>query len=86
MFYKVSFELPLHFVVMDGRELKVGDTVFETDGDGKEYATIGYNPMGKNHQAVFGHDKEHDQPMYAVSGENCPIACQRKYPKCEWFF
>lgn len=91
---KVYFEMCMHFG-RRGREglrdLTKNHFVFTRDDAGIEFVTLAFNPAEKNRQGEKVRDIEHDQRLYAVGGENCPLVSLRKYlnllnPKCDAFF
>lgn len=91
---KVYFEMCMHFGRRgrEGlRELTKNHFVFTRDDAGIEFVTLAFNPSEKNRQGEKVRDIEHDQRLYAVGGENCPLVSLRKYinllnPKCTAFF
>ena len=91
---KVFFEVVLHFG-RRGREglrdINKSDIHFKVDENGKEYATLGFNPLEKNHQGFSSKEGEHQQQMYGSDTENCPLASFKFYlsklnESCEAFF
>ena len=63
------------------RELHKGSFVFLKDGEGNEYAKLGYHEFDKNHADTDSRQSaETDKRMYAEPGEaDCPVASLKKY-------
>lgn len=92
---KVYVELSIHFGRRgrEGlRELTKNSIIIKKDDLGREYATLAYNEIEKNHQAHMPKDQEKRQIMYSQPDDiNCPIKSLKLYldklnPKCEAFF
>ena len=82
---KVFVELCLHFG-RRGREglrkLAKNSIVFKTDDEGKEYATLCYHELEKNHPVQLAKQEEKKQIMYAQEDDvNCPLKSLKKYIK-----
>jgi hypothetical protein len=92
---KVYVELSMHFG-RRGREglrqLRKDSIVIKTDDKGREYATLSYNEIDKNHQVQLPKEQEKRQIMFAQpASENCPVKSLKKYlaklnPRCDAFF
>ena len=91
---KVFFEVVLHFG-RRGREglrgINKSDIVFKVDENGKEYATLAFNSLEKNHQGFSSREGEHNQQMYGTGTENCPLTSLKFYlsklnESCDTFF
>ena len=91
---KVFFEVVLHFG-RRGREglrgINKSDIVFKVDENGKEYATLAFNSLEKNHQRFSSREGERNQQMYGTGTENCPVTSLKFYlsklnESCDAFF
>lgn len=92
---KVFVELCLHFGRRgrEGlRELKKDSIVFKFDDQGREYATLKYHEMEKNHQGVDMKESNKIPLMYSQpDDEQCPVYSLKLYlaklnPKCNDLF
>lgn len=92
---KVYVEISLQF----GRRGREGlrdftkeSFVFKLNDEGKEYVTLAYNELDKNHQILLPKDNEKSQMMFSHAGDPmCPVESLRKYlaklnPNCPSFF
>ena len=61
------------------RELWKDSFKLSEDGDGKEYVTLDYNELDKNHSDVTREAEETDKRMYAEAGPDCPVASLKTY-------
>lgn len=78
---KVFVELGIHFARRgrEGlRELRKDSFEFRKDENGKEYATIGYHEMSKNHNGLDRTDTEKTQIIYEQE-QLCPIKSLKLY-------
>ena len=79
---KVLFDL-MYFFGRRGREglreLRKDSFKFSEDGDGKEYVTLDYNELDKNHSDISREAEETDKRMYAEAGPDCPVASLKTY-------
>lgn len=92
---KVYVEISLHFG-RRGREglrsLTKQSFVFKIDDGGKQYVTLSFNELDKNHQVLMPKDQEKKQIMFGQPGDpQCPVAALTKYlsklnPSCNSFF
>ena len=91
---KVYFEIALHCARRgcEGlRELGKDSFVVKVDENDREYVTIRYHELEKNHQGLNKREQVRDPRMYAQNDENCPVKSFRKYvsalnPNCDAFF
>ena len=92
---KVYMEVSLHFARrgMEGlRQLTKESFMFLKDAENKEYVTMAYNEIEKNHQVQAPKEQEKKQLMFAQEGDAmCPVATLKKYisklnPKCTALF
>jgi hypothetical protein len=93
--YKVYVELSLNFGRRgrEGlRELTKDSIVFKTDDFGRQYATLNFNELDKNHQVQAPKESEKKQIMYEqIASKNCPVNSLKKYlrklnPQCNALF
>jgi len=92
---KVYLEVSLHFG-RRGREglrnLNKDSFVFKVDDKGREFVTLAFNELDKNHQVLMPKELEKKQIMYSQPGDDmCPVLSLKKYisklnPKCPCFF
>lgn len=91
---KVYMEVSLHFCRRgrEGlRELRKDSFIVKADENGREYVTLGYNEMEKNHQGVKKNDIKDEPRMYGFGGASCPVGSFKKYlmklhPSCDAFY
>lgn len=91
---KVYMEISLHFCRRgrEGlRELRKDSFIVKSDENGREYVTLGYNEIEKNHQGVNKHDIRDEPRMYSFDGDACPVASFKDYieklhPSCNAFY
>jgi hypothetical protein len=74
------------------RDLTRNSIIIKTDDKNREYATLTFNELDKNHQILSPKDQEKKQILYAQEdSEHCPIVSLKKYlsklnPKCNSLF
>ena len=91
---EVYFEIALHCARRgcEGlRELRRDRFVVKVDENDREYVTIRYHELEKNHQGLNKREQVRDPRMHAQNDDNCPVISFRKYvsvlnPNCEAFF
>ena len=91
---KVYLEVSLHFCRRgrEGlRELWKDSFVVKTDENGREYVTLGYNELEKNHQGLEKNDIGEEPRMYGQAGDLCPVSSFKLYisklhSECPAFF
>ena len=91
---KVYIEVCLHFCRRgrEGlRELRKESFVIQRDENEREYVTLGYNELEKNHQGINKHDIAEEPRMYSQRGDVCPVESFKKYisklnENCSAFF
>lgn len=92
---KVYFEVSLHCArrgCQGLRELRKDSFVIKSDSEGREYATLAYHELEKNHQGLDKRERDRDPRMYGQPGDdNCPIKSLRLYlsklnGSCDAFF
>ena len=79
---KVFVETGLHFARRgrEGlRELRKDSFVIKKDDLGKEYVTIAYHELSKNHNGLDLKDKEKVPIMFAQGGKDCPVVSLKLY-------
>lgn len=79
---KVYVEISLHFCRRgrEGlRELRKDSFVLKHDENDREYVTIAYNELEKNHQGVSKHDIGQEPRMYGQDGDMCPVKSFKLY-------